>query len=138
MIRTAVYTILFVLVGITMLNCSGFCYEQFTWLSNRDYIHLAVEERFARYGQLRQEYGSVENFLSMHPDCCRTSGYSTFMPHYFLNSLLFLHRVHVIIEYPIESRGRQEIYTAYILVTKCGRASFDLGMGRPVSSGEDL
>jgi hypothetical protein len=121
-----------------MLNCSGFCYEKFTWLSNRDYIHLAVEERFARYGQLRQEYGSVENFLSMHPDCCRIDYSSAFIEHFFINMLLFRYRVHVIVNYPIEFQDQREIYTAYILVTNCGQASFDLGMGRPVSSDEDL
>ena len=83
-----------IMVGILLLNCFGFCWREFRFLSDQERIEIAVQkalnfyERSGSWGKtdefINENYGdkgkfdqipfkNIAEFFSVNPNCCKTS-----------------------------------------------------------------
>jgi hypothetical protein len=121
----------FLMIGLTLivLNYIGFCYRRGNVLSSDAYISAAIQNRLHSL-DLRDRYETVVDFKADHPKCCRVGRFSGDNVSHFVLALLFHYQVTVEVKYPLlNGNGILEEYHAYVLVTKCGHASFDKGTG---------
>lgn len=133
-IRYAFGAIAIVVICVMALNYSGFCYSKRTWMSDDDYIRRAVEERVSR-SYMRDQYKSIDDFLAKNPRCCTVYRFSGPAHNNWLFALICSYQVVVAVNYPIVDDGEHVMYQAEVIVTSCGKPSFDRGIGSPISHG---
>jgi len=98
-------------------------------MSDDAYIEAAINNRLHSL-DLRGQYASAKEFRAKYPNCCRVERFSGDNTSNWLFAPLFIYQVTVEVSYPLVSLGGVlEQYYAYVLVTKCGRSSFDKGIG---------
>lgn len=100
-------------------------------MSDRDYIHRAVEERVSR-SDLRDRNNSADAFLAENPNCCTVYRFTGPMMNNWIFAPFFGYRVIVSVKYPREWDGKKELYRAEVMVQACGKPSFVRGIGFPM------
>ena len=104
------------------LQTTGYCFPEWRFLTETELVQAGIQEHRGSQ-ELREVYGTVENFLKEKPDCCRLirvieghPGLSVFSQ--FHNNFRGYIRVEYPPELPAPSPGRYDYYTA---VSGCGR-----------------
>ena len=130
------------------LNYTGYCIEEERFLSEEEMLNAAVQKHLRRtvwtrykvngvsdIARAKLNYGSVEEFLSKHPNCCKLTdkekvGYDSYRQIGFLSKIWGDARTLVVIEHPeqgVDSEGvlQQGIVTETYAIKNCGTALRD-------------
>jgi hypothetical protein len=67
-------TVVCVFLSIELLNYTGFCWSEFRYYSDQDFLDAAVQAnlKFQLAGDLRDKmYATLDQFYRENPNCCR-------------------------------------------------------------------
>lgn len=143
--RWIIAFILFLLVAACGLSVSGFCFGQYRFLSDREFIDAAVQELikgrgtyslFSIDGKIRTEisgtpYASKDEFNRENPDCCsvvainypRDNGPQFTMLDRVLGKAAKLVKLKSKDRWTEDGQPKTEIVEGYLGLTNCGEVN---------------
>ena len=120
------------LLVFEILNFTNFCYRDFRYYWNDNFIDVAINENLSRhnpYGERNKMYDSIAEFRSQNQNCCKVHYFDDIMEVRWFGRFIGINEFMVEIYYQIsETVGSYKYYDSLVKMNSCKDVSHRMGM----------
>jgi hypothetical protein len=121
--------LLCIFASVEVLNLSGFCYREMRYLSEKEFVDIAVMTNLAQHspqGERNKIYVSLDDFYGENPNCCKVWYHSQLIAP--LARIVGLYELGVSVYYKMsDTNERDKYYNVDIFMNACGSVVRKLG-----------